>query len=636
MAEALGPAPQLDRDELRRRILVEFKSLEFEQILTTQGFKEPASLTSSTDYADIVAAVLEDAQESARMPALLAALYYFREGTAFGTYVAALGLQYPGEEGFESLVVEVDALFDWSALMQGVAVGRHVCLLSIDQLATGTGVLVGADLVLTNHHVVKSLIDTNRQSVPGSQARLTATFDFISTLQPNGLRVANPGVTVPVAARWLEASSLPHPSEVAGKHPADSLNPIVELDYALIRLAQPIGTQPLPGGGGMRSWAALKAPARPLDMLQRVHISQHAAGQPLKGASGRISAVPPHKARVRYKTSTLKVASGSPCWSNEFQLIALHNFGGIRCTGGVENQGVPIDRIIADLTHTAQVGILALPPMGGFGGPVAPAVTPRIWSVGGDYPVLGRSSLLQGLTALVTAAAGGSQVLLVNGGRYSGRTFTRRIIQQFLRPAGHHAVTIDAAVLIDDTPEAMLSAMRMTLGLNEPDVTPGSTLTTRPAEVGRHRLGAFLAQMRSLYPSVLPGAAAATQIWIIFDGLDQVGLADETHDLIAELTGKAGEAPTLRVVLCGYEHSLPSEVESSAETEQIALPTVRDVEFHLQHALEDKLGFVSPQEVSRLAAEVMANASKDPAKWLGDVGIRVRDIVRNARRRDAA
>ena len=225
-----------------------------------------------------------------------------------------------------------------------------------------------------------------------------------------------------------------------------------------------------------------------------------------------------------------------------------------------------------------------------------------------------------------------TQFVVATDGQLRGREH----VILFLRPAGHHAVTIDAAVLIDDTPEAMLSAMRMTLGLNEPDVTPGSTLTTRPAEVGRHRLGAFLAQVRSLYPSVLPGAAAATQIWIIFDSLDQVELADETHDLIAELTGKAGEAPTLRVVLCGYEHSLPSEVESSAETEQIALPTVRDVEFHLQRALEDKLGFVSPQEVGRLAAEVMANASQDPAKWLGDVGIRVRDIVRNTRRRDAA
>lgn len=634
MAEVLPPELQATTlAELCARIPDEFKQPEFTQFLTTHGFPNPARLTSSTNYADIVTAVFEDARRAGRIRSLLAALYYAREGTDFGDLATKLGRQYPGKGRFESLVVDVDATFDWYDFMErSPIISRHVCLLSIDNVAAGTGVLVGPDLVLTSHHVVNRLINADGQSIVGSQHRLTATFDFMSTLQPDGLRTINPGIVVAVAQKWLEASSLPHPSEIAGQYPDDALNPIVELDYALIRLAQQIGNQQAPGRGATRSWAALKCPARPLGRLQRVHISQHAAGQPLRGATGRISAVPPHKARVRYSASTLNISSGSPCWNNDLQLIALHNFGG----EGLENQGVPIDRIIADLATIAGAKAIVLPHPSGGVGPVPTADTPRIWSIGGNYPVLGRLPLLKALASMVTAGCGGSQVLVVNGNRHSGRTFTLKIIQQFLQPAGHTAVAVEAAALIDDTPESMFAALRAALGLGEPPVVPGAALTTRPAEIGRHKLGAFLAQIRERYPAARRAGAQTTQLWIIFDGLDQVPLADETHDLISEITRKVGEVPNLRIVLSGYEHPLPSEVELTAETEQIAPPTVKDVELHLQHALEEKLGFVSPEDLRRLATDVIANASTDSAIWLGDVARRVRDIVRSATRQDAA
>ena len=364
-----------------------------------------------------------------------------------------------------------------------------------------------------------------------------------------------------------------------------------------------------------------------LDVMQIVHISQHAAGQALKGASGRISTIPPHKARLRYQATTLKVSSGSPCWNNDFQLIALHNVGGISCSKGLENQGIPIDRIIADLNNSGVTGGIALPLPDASAAYLGKKALPIIWSVGGDYPVLSRPGLIRALVALT--ADGGSQVLLVNGARYSGRTFSGRVVQQFLRPAGHHALTVPATSLMDKAPEQVLVELRNTLALSAPpDV---QTFTTRPAEVGRHLLGTFLSQLRALYPSKLATGAAPTQIWIVFDGLDQVTLADETYELIAEMSRRVGEAPTLRLVFTGYERPLPAEVEATAEREQIVGPTVEDIHMHLLHAAEETPQWKGTDDLRQFAIETLAAASVDPAKRMGEIGIKVRDMVRAIR-----
>jgi hypothetical protein len=612
------------------------RPIEFEQILLTHGAKVPATLTSSTDYADVVAAVVEDADRAGWMPKLLAALFYAKEGTSFGDFVAKMGQLYGGQSGFQSLVVDVDGLFDWRVMAyRADVISRHVCLISIDNLASGTGVLVGPDLVLTNHHVVNRLIN-NGQASDNSEERISVLFDFFTQLQPNGRFIINNGKSFGVARRWLVASSVPHPSEVSGTYPDDGVHAVRELDYALLRIDTSVGNEILPDGS-TRSWTALKAPARPLDVLQRVHISQHAAGQPLKGATGRISAIPPHKARVRYQVTTLNVSSGSPCWDNDFQLVALHNVGGISCRQGVENQGIPIDRIIADLNAAGPPGSLILPqpaPPGSAGSAalrVSPTATspPVIRSVGGDYPVLNRPALFRALVAV--AAATGSQVLLVNGPRYSGRSFTSRVVQQFLRPAGHHALTVPGTALMDKSPEQVLTELRNTLDLPTLPNAVGAALTTRTAEVGRHLLSAWLSQLRGLYPARPVTGAAPTQIWFVFDGLDQITIADETHDLIAEVTRRAGEVPMLRLVLTGYERALPAEVESTAEREQIEPPTVEDIFAHLQWAADASSYAASDDELRVLARGLLEAVSTDPAKRMGDIGKRVRDTIRAMR-----
>ena len=176
----------------------------------TYGGTSAASVTTSTNYEEIVIAVIRDAQQSGWMSKLLAALSYGQEGTSFGSFVENMGRLYAGERSFQSLLIDVDGLFDWNVMAQRAAViSRHVCLISIDNVATGTGVLVGPDLVLTNHHVVTRLIQGG-VVVPGSAERLTLAFDFLSEMQANGRLNISSGKSVGVATQWLAACSVPH------------------------------------------------------------------------------------------------------------------------------------------------------------------------------------------------------------------------------------------------------------------------------------------------------------------------------------------------------------------------------------------------------------------------------------------
>src|SRR5581483_1696545 len=98
----------------------------------------------------------------------------------------------------------------------------------------GTGVLVGPNLVLTNHHVVASVPEKGV-----SPAQVACIFDFKQLA--NGQQLS-PGRRVPLAPNWCFASRPHSPSDTVrnGGPPAAE-----HLDYAIIRLAAKVGEEPI-------------------------------------------------------------------------------------------------------------------------------------------------------------------------------------------------------------------------------------------------------------------------------------------------------------------------------------------------------------------------------------------------------
>lgn len=178
--------------------------------------------------------------------------------------------------------------------------------------ALGTGFLVGPDLVMTNRHVVEAL--ATQPSPP-----LLVRFDF--KLSPDGSRLRE-GETFGLARDWLVTSS-----------------PVTQLDFAVLRLATPAGLKPTGGTASAPPRGWITPQWRELEPDETIFVIQHPLGETLKLASGRYDSREP--TRLRYRVDTEPGSSGSPCFTAQMELVALHRGS----AEGLANQGVPFDAI---------------------------------------------------------------------------------------------------------------------------------------------------------------------------------------------------------------------------------------------------------------------------------------------------
>jgi len=196
--------------------------------------------------------------------------------------------------------------------------------------ALGTGFLVGPDLVMTNRHVVDGLV--GQPSPP-----LVARFDF--KVSPDGAHLRE-GLTTGLATDWLVASS-----------------PVADLDFAIVRLAQPAGLMPAGGttGAPPRGW--LTPAWREIEPDETLFVIQHPLGDALKLAAGQYAAR--EATRLRYRVDTEPGSSGSPCFTAQLDLVALHR----GAAEGDANQGVPFDAIVQALSPAMRSALATTAPV---------------------------------------------------------------------------------------------------------------------------------------------------------------------------------------------------------------------------------------------------------------------------------
>ncbi|OAI54747.1 hypothetical protein AYO44_14260, partial [Planctomycetaceae bacterium SCGC AG-212-F19] len=206
---------------------------------------------------------------------------------------------------------------------------RWICKLEIpgDSGFGGTGVLVAPDLVLTNHHVL----------FPGRNIdpRLVeCRFDFRKL---EDMITIDPGRSVRLHPDWQPLTRKPSRSDAdANSITAPGSD---ELDYALLRLERPIGNEPLGDLSTasitrpLRRWLQLYTQPPTLTATDEVIILQHPQPQPgqpqlpLQRSSGAFAASNWPLLRVRYMADTLPGSSGSPCFNQRFEFVALHHCG---------------------------------------------------------------------------------------------------------------------------------------------------------------------------------------------------------------------------------------------------------------------------------------------------------------------
>ncbi|MBK8050981.1 MAG: trypsin-like peptidase domain-containing protein [Anaerolineales bacterium] len=128
-----------------------------------------------------------------------------------------------------------------------------VCRLKLNSKPVGTGFLIGPSVVMTNHHVVTSVIDGN-----AAPTAISCQFDYKRL--PNGKEVSA-GVEYGVVGGegWLIAATPPTGEELSDQAKTQ-LPTMGQLDFALLRLKQAVGNLPLSDDMPMEPGQTASAP----------------------------------------------------------------------------------------------------------------------------------------------------------------------------------------------------------------------------------------------------------------------------------------------------------------------------------------------------------------------------------------
>jgi V8-like Glu-specific endopeptidase len=202
-----------------------------------------------------------------------------------------------------------------SFLEQGTRSSRAVAFVDVRdgvERWSGTGFLIGSNLLMTNHHVVPE-----KKLLGGTIVRFNYQEDF-------------------------ERRALP--TKDYGAAQAGAFRASAELDYAILELERE------PGG----EWGWLPLQVHDVRKGNRINVIQHPNGQ-TKQISMHNNLVEYVGGNVlQYVTSTSPGSSGSPVLNDQWQVVGLHHAGGrlVEPTTGKmygRNEGILIQSILADL-----------------------------------------------------------------------------------------------------------------------------------------------------------------------------------------------------------------------------------------------------------------------------------------------
>lgn len=213
----------------------------------------------------------------------------------------------------EKILGAVSTLRPISFLQKGVVASRSVGRIVCADGSRGTGFLTTGNLLITNHHVLRServaaraVVEFNcEQTVEGRDATVRAY-----RLDPDRGFATSP-VDTEGGDDWTAVRVKDAPNNEWGALPLDTANPQVDDEAIII---------------------------------------QHPYGQSKQIALSHNKVVYVNPRRVQYLTDTAQGSSGAPVFNPTWQVIALHHSGGNREPGArwsaFRNQGVHVNVVV--------------------------------------------------------------------------------------------------------------------------------------------------------------------------------------------------------------------------------------------------------------------------------------------------
>ncbi|GIF02124.1 trypsin-like peptidase domain-containing protein [Paractinoplanes rishiriensis] len=255
----------------------------------------------------------------------------------------------PSPRQLQLQIREAGSTLDFSQyLRRAGAVEGRVCRVEYPRgEAHGTGFLVGPTTAITNYHVMEHVL---RGRI--DPRHVVLRFDYRT--DSDGVTVRD-GTVYRMAADWLVDASPYSPADLTSGSQAQPAPD--ELDYVIMRVDGTPGHDPIGGETDdprpprtRRGWIEIPAREHDFDRDPALNIVQHPEGRPIQIALDTHAVIgrDPTGIRIRYTTTTAPGSSGSPCFSLNWQWVALHHSGDPKYWQGGPasyNQGIPVTAI---------------------------------------------------------------------------------------------------------------------------------------------------------------------------------------------------------------------------------------------------------------------------------------------------
>lgn len=322
------------------------------RMLKFQLDKDLDAIALGSDLTEIIFKVIQNAEARGWTAKLMVAARADNPDNAqLLAFVQQFGLaprETPPRDQLERMIKDSNSFLninEWRTQL-GKLEGR-ICRIETES-TYGTGFLIGPSVVLTNYHVMRSVIN-------GSNHPESTILRFDYKQLADGTTI-DPGTIYHLPKHdWLIDAS-PMSAADYEPEPHSILPTLDELDYALLCIDGTPGSDaigkatPALSDDVARGFISLPNTAYEFKPDTPLFIIQHPKGEPLKLAldTQAIISVNANQTRVRYRTNTELGSSGSPCFNSNWQLVALHHSGDPD-QQPIYNQGIPIYTIFKTL-----------------------------------------------------------------------------------------------------------------------------------------------------------------------------------------------------------------------------------------------------------------------------------------------
>jgi hypothetical protein len=542
------------------------------------------------------------------------------EGLEDGSLTRELTESHAGGNAELQAMTNLASGFDQpDVIYRGIGNGmRWTGKIMVDGHPSGTGILISPNLVLTAWHVVRDMFTTdlegNWKPREDEAARLQVEFDDFLALMGRTLRPMTP-LRVDAHQDWCITFSPCHADELAGGLPVNLDDLKGYWDYAILRLEKAAGL--------MRRWAALDARSAVPSPDEGIVLFQHPAAQPLKVTQNFIASINPPapsavpKLRFLHYANAVHGSSGGPCFDKSFMLFGFHQGQWTTApnNGRVTNRGVPVVRILEHIKEK----INELPTLD-------PAENP-VWSLGPTKqyaPVMGTDDFQR--IVWRSAVAGTPKIVVITGGKGSGKTFRVEVLSSMLSDGGHLKVTLNADSISKLSAPQLTEMICLKAGVPVPPISPVSEVNSTSSVWLKDEVVVKVM-------SALEAARNGRLVWLSITNLNNFEIENEDASrLLLLLYEQTLAVDWLRVVLDGMRGDIQESLSEQKESLRVTEIMRGDIESYFKRFIAEldlPVNQMTVNALTKMAFEKYdASLIEDPATAMKSLYEEVRKMAR--------